>query len=50
MREWLGAARGEKYVGVAGLAGAAAGILAEGGAGRQGRGTVTGRPDERDGG
>jgi DNA-binding transcriptional MerR regulator len=47
MREWLEAARGEKYVGVAGLAEAAARILAESGAARQGRGTVTELPDER---
>jgi DNA-binding transcriptional MerR regulator len=47
MREWLEAARLEKYVGVAGLAEAAARILAESGAARQGRGTVTELPDER---
>jgi DNA-binding transcriptional MerR regulator len=47
MREWLEAARGAKYVGVAGLAEAAAHILAESGAARQGRGTVTELPDER---
>lgn len=47
MREWLEAARPEKYVGVAGLAEAAARILAESGAARQGRGTVTELPDER---
>lgn len=47
MREWLEAARREKYVGVAGLAEAAARILAESGAARQGRGTVTELPDER---
>lgn len=47
MREWLEAARGGKYVGVAGLAEAAARILAESGAARQGRGTVTELPDER---
>src|SRR3954470_6325294 len=47
MREWLEAARGGKYVGVAGLAEAAARILAESGAARQGRGTVTEMPDER---
>jgi DNA-binding transcriptional MerR regulator len=47
MREWLEAARGGKYVGVAGLAEEAARILAESGAARQGRGTVTELPDER---
>ena len=47
MREWLEAARRGKYVGVAGLAEAAARILAESGAARQGRGTVTELPDER---
>src|SRR3712207_6448315 len=47
MREWLEAARREKYVGVAGLAEAAARILAESGAARQGRGTVRELPDER---
>src|ERR1044071_7426894 len=47
MREWLEAARAEKYVGVAGLAEEAARILAESGAARQGRGTVTRLPDER---
>jgi DNA-binding transcriptional MerR regulator len=47
MREWLEAARGAKYVGVAGLAEAAARILAESGAAPQGRGTVTELPDER---
>lgn len=47
MREWIEAARREKYVGVAGLAEAAARILAESGAARQGRGTVTELPDER---
>ncbi|MBV9926159.1 MAG: MerR family transcriptional regulator [Acidobacteria bacterium] len=47
MREWLEAERGAKYVGVAGLAEAAAHILAESGAARQGRGTVTELPDER---
>lgn len=47
MREWLEAARREKHVGVAGLAEAAARILAESGAARQGRGTVTELPDER---
>lgn len=47
MREWLEAARGAKYVGVAGLAEAEARILAESGAARQGRGTVTELPDER---
>ena len=47
MREWLEAARAAKYVGVAGLAEAAARILAESGAARQGRGTVTELPDER---
>src|ERR1044071_2133061 len=47
MREWLEAARAEKYVGVAGLAEEAARILAESGAARQGRGTVTELPDER---
>ena len=47
MREWLESARGAKYVGVAGLAEAAARILSESGAARQGRGTVTELPDER---
>ena len=47
MREWLEAARPSKYVGVAGLAEEAARILAESGAARQGRGTVTELPDER---
>ena len=47
MREWLEAERQGKYVGVAGLAEAAARILAESGAARQGRGTVTELPDER---
>ena len=47
MREWLEAERQGKYVGVAGLAEAAARILAESGAARQGRGTVTDLPDER---
>jgi DNA-binding transcriptional MerR regulator len=47
MREWLEAARREKHVGVAGLAEAAARILSESGAARQGRGTVTELPDER---
>lgn len=47
MREWLEAARRGKYVGVAGLAEEAARILAESGAARQGRGTVTELPDER---
>ena len=47
MREWLEAERDAKYVGVAGLAEAAARILAESGAARQGRGTVTELPDER---
>lgn len=47
MREWLEAARRGKYVGVAELAEAAARILAESGAARQGRGTVTELPDER---
>lgn len=47
MREWLEAARRAKYVGVAGLAEAAARILAESGTARQGRGTVTELPDER---
>jgi DNA-binding transcriptional MerR regulator len=47
MREWLEAARRGKYVGVAGLAEAAARILAESGGARQGRGTVTELPDER---
>lgn len=47
MWEWLEAARRGKYVGVAGLAEAAARILAESGAARQGRGTVTELPDER---
>jgi DNA-binding transcriptional MerR regulator len=47
MREWLEAARGAKYVGVAGLAEEAARILAESGAAPQGRGTVTELPDER---
>src|SRR5689334_17391742 len=47
MREWLEAERGAKYVGVAGLAEAAARILAESGAAPQGRGTVTELPDER---
>lgn len=47
MREWLEAARGAKFVGAAGLAEAAARILAESGAARQGRGTVTELPDER---
>lgn len=47
MREWLEAARRAKYVGVAGLAEEAARILAESGAARQGRGTVTELPDER---
>lgn len=47
MREWLEAERRGKYVGVAGLAEAAARILAESGAARQGRGTVTELPDER---
>ncbi|MBV8859457.1 MAG: MerR family transcriptional regulator [Acidobacteria bacterium] len=47
MREWLEAERGAKYVGVAGLAEAAARILAGSGAARQGRGTVTELPDER---
>src|SRR5215213_274259 len=47
MREWLEAARGERYVGVAGLAEAAARILAESGAAPQGRGAVTELPDER---
>ena len=47
MREWLEAARRGKYVGVAGLAEAAARILAESGTARQGRGTVTELPDER---
>ncbi|MDT5271652.1 MAG: hypothetical protein QOH49_3838 [Acidobacteriota bacterium] len=47
MREWLEAARRGKYVGVAGLAEAAARILCESGTARQGRGTVTELPDER---
>ena len=47
MKEWLEAERQGKYVGVAGLAEAAARILAESGAARQGRGTVTELPDER---
>ena len=47
MREWLEAERQGKYVGVAGLAEAAARILAESGGARQGRGTVTELPDER---
>jgi DNA-binding transcriptional MerR regulator len=47
MREWIEAARREKYVGVAGLAEEAARILAESGTARQGRGTVTELPDER---
>jgi len=47
MREWLEAARRGKFVGVAGLAEEAARILAESGAARQGRGTVTELPDER---
>lgn len=47
MREWLEGARGGKYVGVLGLAEEAARILAESGAARQGRGTVTELPDER---
>ena len=47
MREWLEAERQGKYVGVAGLAEAAARILAESGAARQGRGTVKELPDER---
>jgi DNA-binding transcriptional MerR regulator len=47
MREWLEASRRGKYVGVAGLAEEAARILAESGAARQGRGTVTELPDER---
>ena len=47
MREWLEAARRGEYVGVAGLAEEAARILAESGAARQGRGTVTELPDER---
>jgi DNA-binding transcriptional MerR regulator len=47
MREWLEAARAAKYVGAAGLAEAAARILAESGGARQGRGTVTELPDER---
>lgn len=47
MREWLEGARRGKYVGVAGLAEEAARILAESGAARQGRGTVTELPDER---
>src|SRR5215212_459588 len=47
MREWLEAARRGKYVGAAELAEAAARILAESGAARQGRGTVTELPDER---
>jgi len=41
------AARRGKYVGVVGLAEEAARILAESGAARQGRGTVTELPDER---
>jgi DNA-binding transcriptional MerR regulator len=47
MREWLEAARGRRYVGVAELAQESARILSESGLAQQARGTVTELPDER---